>query len=62
VACAWPCQRPPRRRQLHHAIISEDAEHDLHLRLELILGERLEQHLLGVNVDQKSPPDGIVAL
>src|SRR5580704_1437341 len=52
----------PRGHQLHHAIIGEDAEHDLHLRLEFILRERLEQHLFGVNVGQPSSPDGIVAL
>jgi hypothetical protein len=51
-----------RGRQLHHAIIGEDAEHHLHLRLEHILGERLEQDLLRVNVDQPGAPHGIVAL
>jgi hypothetical protein len=48
--------------QLHHAIIGEDAEHGLHLRLEFILREWFEQHLFGVNVGQPSSPDGIVAL
>jgi hypothetical protein len=52
----------PRGHQLHHAIIGEDAEHDLDLRLEFILRERLEQHLFGVNVGQPSSPDGVVAL
>jgi hypothetical protein len=51
----------PRGHQLHHAIIGEDAEHDLHLRLELILRERLEQDLFRVNVGQPSAPHGIVA-
>src|SRR5262245_30035458 len=50
------------RHQLHHTIIGEDAEHDLHLRLELIIGERLEQNLFGMNVDQPSSSNGIVAL
>src|SRR5579864_7928956 len=49
-------------RQLHHAIIGEDAEHDLHLRVEFILRKRLEQHLFGVNVRQPRSPDGIVAI
>src|ERR1700676_4210938 len=49
-------------QQLHHAIVGEDAEHDLHLRLEFILRERLEQHLFGVNVSEPSAPDGIVAV
>jgi hypothetical protein len=52
----------PGGHQLHHAIIGEDAEHDLHLRLEFILRERLEQHLFGMNVRQPGPPDGIVAI
>ena len=52
----------PGGRQLHHAIIGEDAEHDLHLRVEFIVRERLEQHLFGVNVGQPDSPDGVVAL
>jgi hypothetical protein len=52
----------PSGDQLHHAIIGEDAEHGLHLRLEFILREWFEQHLFGVNVGQPSSPDGIVAL
>src|SRR5262249_13402937 len=45
-----------------HAIIGEHTEHHRHLRVELILCERLEQHLLSVNMGQPSSPDGVVAL
>ena len=51
-----------RRDHLHHAIVGEDAEHDLHLRPELVLRERLEQNLFGLNMRQPSSPNGIVTL
>src|ERR1700720_4651919 len=51
-----------RRDHLHHAIVGEDAEHGLHLRPELILRERLEENLFGLNMRQPSSPNGVVTL
>jgi hypothetical protein len=45
--------------QLHHAVVRENTEHDAHLRLEFILGERLEQDLVCVDVSKPSSTDGL---
>src|SRR5262249_13424161 len=52
----------PRGHKLHDAVIREDAEHNLHLRFEFILSERLEQDLFGVDMSQPGSPDRIIAL
>src|SRR5262245_62470198 len=47
----------PRGGELHHAVIGEDAEHDLHLRLEHMLGEDFP----GMNIGEPGAPDRVVA-